>query len=64
MNEELEFGDALDERDYGLIISEEGRLKGIWIPEGQDDEEIPEVIVELCKTFFGIDPNTDNETLH
>ena len=64
MNEELEFGDALDERDYGLIISEEGKLKGIWIPEGQDDDEIPEVIVELCKALFGIDPNTDNETLH
>jgi hypothetical protein len=64
MNDLLEFGEALDERDFGLIISEEGQLKGIWIPEGQDDDPIPEVIVELCKQFFGIDPNNDNQTLH
>lgn len=64
MGQVLEFEDALGERDYGLIISEKGKLKGIWIPEGQDDEEIPEAVVEICKMFFGIDPNEDNETLH
>jgi len=64
MSKDLEFGDALDERDYGLIISEYGELKGIWIPEGQDDDEVPSVIVNICKIFFGIDPNEDNETLH
>lgn len=64
MSKVLEFEDALGERDYGLIISEEGKLKGIWIPEGQDDEEIPDAVVEICKMFFGIDPNEDNETVH
>jgi len=64
MGEVLKFEDALGERDYGLIISEEGKLKGIWIPEGQDDEEIPDAVVEICKMFFGIDPNEDNETVH
>lgn len=64
MSNSISFDEALDDRDFGLIISEDGRLKGIWIPDGQDDEEIPEVIVKLCTTFFGIDPNNDNQQLH
>lgn len=64
MVDDIEFGEALGEKDFGLIISEEGALKGIWIPDGQDDDPIPDVIVELCQKFFGIDPNNDNETLH
>jgi len=35
MSKDLEFGDALDERDYGLIISEYGELKGILKPKVQ-----------------------------
>lgn len=61
---DLEFGSTLDEDDYGLIISKDGMLKGVWIPETHDDEEIPEVIVELCKTYFGLDPNNDERTIH
>ena len=61
---DLEFGSTLDEDDYGLIISKDGMLKGVWIPETHDDEEIPEVIVELCKNYFGLDPNDDERTIH
>lgn len=61
---DLEFGSTLDEDDYGLIISKDGMLKGVWIPETHDDEEIPEVIVELCKNYFGLDPNNDERTIH
>lgn len=61
---DLEFGSTLDEDDYGLIISKDGMLKGVWIPETHDDEEIPEVIVELCKNYFGLDPNDNERTIH
>jgi hypothetical protein len=61
---DLEFGSTLDEDDYGLIISKDGMLKGVWIPETHDEEEIPEVIVELCKNYFGLDPNNDERTIH
>ena len=61
---DLEFDSALDEDDYGLIISKDGMLKGVWIPEMHEEEEIPEVIVELCKNYFGLDLNNDERTIH
>jgi hypothetical protein len=61
---DLEFDSTLDEDDYGLIISKDGMLKGVWIPEMHEEEEIPEVIVELCKNYFGLDPNNDERTIH
>jgi hypothetical protein len=61
---DLEFDRTLDEDDYGLIISKDGMLKGVWIPEMHEEEEIPEVIVELCKNYFGLDPNNDERTIH
>jgi len=54
---ELEFKQSLSETDYGLIVSSEGALKGIWIPVGQEDADIPDAIVSLCIARFGIDPN-------
>jgi hypothetical protein len=61
---DLEFQGTLDEDDYGLIIGKDGMLKGVWIPEMHEEEEIPEVIVELCKNYFGLDPNNDERTIH
>lgn len=63
----LGFEDTLDESDYGFILDKDGKLKGIWIPKGSDDEEVPEPIVELIKEHWGIDPNDDalyNGTIH
>jgi len=63
----LGFEDTLDESDYGFILDKDGNLKGIWIPKGSDDEEVPEAIVELIKEHWGIDPNDDslyNGTIH
>ena len=54
---ELEFKQSLSESDYGLIVGSDGALKGIWIPVGQEDAEIPDAIVSLCVARFGIDPN-------
>jgi len=54
---ELEFKQSLSETDYGLIVGSDGALKGIWIPVGREDADIPDAIVSLCIAKFGIDPN-------
>jgi len=60
----VEFDDALGENDFGLIVcSKTGRLKGLWIPEGKADDEVPQTIVDVCMEYFGIDPNAE-ETVH
>jgi hypothetical protein len=60
----LEFEDALGESDFGLIIcSKTGRLKGLWIPEGQVEDNVPQTIVDVCVDYFGVDPN-EKEMLH
>jgi len=60
----LEFSDTLSGDEYGLIVDQFGNIKGIWVPkhlEGQD--ALPLTISELCKEYFGIDPN-DKSTQH
>ncbi len=58
----VEFENALANDDYGLIISKDGRLKGIWIPDGEDEDIMPEAIARLCKEYFNLDPNMETET--
>ena len=53
----LEFKTSLEATDYGLIVGNDGMLKGIWVPEDMDDQDIPQNIVDLCIQKFGIDPN-------
>ena len=53
------FENTLEEDDYGFILDKEGNLKGIWVPEGMEDEEVPEAIVQLIKEKWGVDPNDD-----
>ena len=60
------FEDFLTADDYGFIVcSKTGVLKGLWIPENQEEEEVPETIVNICKDYFNIDPNQDEDyTIH
>jgi hypothetical protein len=58
---ELEFKTALDITDYGLIVGCDGTLKGIWVPETMNGFDIPQGIVNLCISKFGIDPNGHGE---
>lgn len=61
-NESISFDDALEDTDYGLIIcGRTGRLKGIWVPDNNEDTEIPDTVAKICVHFFGIDPNKDDE---
>ena len=54
---ELEFRESLEQTDYGLIVGADGNLKGIWVPNTVEDDIIPDAIVNLCISKFGIDPN-------
>ena len=51
------FENSLDDDDYGIILDREGKLKGIWIPQGNEDEPIPDGIVNFLMEHWGIDPN-------
>ena len=63
-NRIIDFEDSLDPTDFGLIISKEGELKGLFIPEEkQAPEFIPESIVRILNEIYGIDLG-DGETLH
>ena len=57
----LEFKKSLEATDYGLIVGCDGNLKGIWVPEAMEDQDIPDAIVSLCIARFGIDPNGTGE---
>lgn len=56
----LGFENTLDDDDYGFILDQEGNLKGIWVPQGHQDVDVPEPIVQLLKEKWGIDPNDDS----
>jgi len=56
----LGFEDTLDDDDYGFILSKDGHLKGIWVPKGHEDDDVPDAIVALLKEKWGIDPNDDS----
>jgi len=63
------FEENLESDDYGLIVSKDGELKGIWIPDTAEDKDIfPQGIAQLCIDHFGLDPNGEDEyagaTLH
>jgi len=59
------FEESLEDDDWGLIIGKNGNLKGMFIPEGQQEEWVPESIVEICEKYFGVDLDADNDnTLH
>ena len=56
----LGFDKTLEDDDYGFILDKEGNLKGIWVPEGAEDQDVPEPIVALLKEKWGIDVNDDS----
>lgn len=61
--ESLTFSESLEDDDWGIIIGKDGTLKGMFIPEGEDETQVPEAIVQICLDYFGVDP-TEEVTLH
>jgi len=54
----------LEDDDWAIIIDKEGDLKGVFIPEGKDEEEVPESVVMIMSDYFGVDFDEDSPTLH
>jgi hypothetical protein len=54
MSKKITFEESLGENDWGLIIDSKGRLKGLFIPEGSDEDDVPESIINLCCNQFDI----------
>jgi hypothetical protein len=53
--------DHLEDNDWALIIGGDGNLKGLFMPDGKDENEVPHSIVYIMERFFGIDFNDDEE---
>ena len=71
MSKKITFEESLEHDDWGLIIDKNGRLKGLFIPEGSSEDDVPESIIQLCCSQFGINPDefykdsdNENQTLH
>ena len=57
MSKKITFEESLGGNDWGLIIDSKGRLKGLFIPEGSDEDDVPESIINLCCNQFDINPD-------
>ena len=60
------FEESLEDGDWGLIFGPNGELKGLFIPEGQEERMVPESIIEICQQYYGVDLAVDDldRTLH
>ena len=57
MSKKITFEESLGESDWGLIIESKGNLKGLFIPDGCDEDDVPESIIQMCITQFNINPD-------
>lgn len=56
MNEEARTLEAqLGDNDWAIIIGKDGNLKGLFIPDGMDEELVPDSIVSIMEEYFGVD---------
>ena len=46
---------VLTDDDWGLIINKDGELKGLYVPAGKEDENVPIAIQTICESYFGVD---------
>ena len=60
-DEDLSLYDQMNEDDWALIIGNDGNLKGMFIPDGKDEDEVPESIVYIMENYYGIDFSEDGE---
>ena len=63
MSDELKtLNEQLGEDDWAIIIGKEGNLKGLFIPDGSDEDEVPESIVYIMEQYFGVNFDEEEET--
>lgn len=46
--------EQLGEDDWAIIIGKDGNLKGLFIPDGADEDEVPDSVVYIMEKFFGM----------
>ena len=51
----------LGDNDWAIIIGKDGNLKGLFIPDGMDEELVPDSIVAIMEEYFGVDFDTEIE---
>ena len=57
----------LEDDDFAVIIGSDGTLKGIYVPENYDDDDyIPDPVVQLINTALGFDISDESNypTIH
>ena len=57
MSKKVTFEESLDTTDWGLIVDKDGTLKGLFIPDGADENDVPQNIIDICVQNFDIDPD-------
>jgi hypothetical protein len=62
VSKKITFEESLGESDWGLIIDSKGQLKGLFIPDGKNEDDVPQSIINLCCQQFDIDPQEFEET--
>lgn len=56
--------EIMDDKDFALIFARDGSIKGIFIPEGDNEASVPGTILELLK-LAGINIHeTEHQTIH
>jgi hypothetical protein len=56
MNDESKtLEDQLGDEDWAIIIGKDGNLKGLFMPDGVDEDLVPESIVHIMADYFGVD---------
>jgi hypothetical protein len=64
MSKNYHYNETIDwlDDDWGLIISNDGNLRGVYVPAGFENEPIPDSLLHICTKYFGVDP-TETEDL-
>ena len=54
MKEKGELGELMGTEDWALIFGPDGKIKGIFIPEGREEEDVPDGVLHMLQSA-GID---------
>ncbi|MEK9806281.1 MAG: hypothetical protein VW551_08305 [Euryarchaeota archaeon] len=53
--------DQLGQDDWAIVIDSNGKLKGLFIPDGSDEDEVPEAIIVIMEQYFGMNFEEERE---
>ena len=47
--------DQMKDDDWAIIIGKDGELRGVFMPDGQDEDMVPDPIIGIMEDYYGID---------